>query len=75
MKLEYSERRRVGWTALAVMLSVSAVAAADLATAAAQAVKRGGTLVLARPEEPLSWNPYTQGDKARSMPSNRSATR
>lgn len=30
--------------------------------AAAQTVKRGGTLVLALPEEPLSWNPYTQGD-------------
>ena len=62
MRRQNLEGRRVGWTALAVLLSVSAVAAADLATAAAQTVKRGGTLVLARPEEPLSWNPYTQGD-------------
>ena len=30
--------------------------------AAAADVKRGGTLVLARPEDTLSWNPYTQGD-------------
>src|SRR5687768_3901408 len=46
-------------------LSAFAVAALALAvsdTAAAQALKRGGTLVLARPEEPLSFNPYTQGD-------------
>lgn len=62
MKIEGFKGRRAGWTTLTVVLSVSAIAAADLATAAAQTVKRGGTLVLARPEEPLSWNPYTQGD-------------
>jgi peptide/nickel transport system substrate-binding protein len=46
----------LGLTALAL----ASVIAAD--QAAAQTVKRGGTLVIARPEEPLSWNPYTQGD-------------
>ena len=43
-----------------VTLAAAGVLAAD--QAAAQDVKRGGTLVIARPEEPLSWNPYTQGD-------------
>ena len=41
-------------------LAVGGMLAADQASA--QEVKRGGTLVIARPEEPLSWNPYTQGD-------------
>jgi peptide/nickel transport system substrate-binding protein len=47
-------------TASLVTFAAAGVIVAD--QAAAQAVKRGGTLVLARPEEPLSWNPYTQGD-------------
>jgi peptide/nickel transport system substrate-binding protein len=62
MKSRNLEGRRVGWTTLAVLLSVSAVATIDLATAAAQTVKRGGTLVIAKPEDTLSFNPYTQGD-------------
>jgi peptide/nickel transport system substrate-binding protein len=45
------------------MLLLSALAVIDVPpSTAADTVKRGGTLVLARPEEPLSWNPYTQGD-------------
>ena len=51
--------RRVFMASL-VTLAAAGVLAAD--QAAAQNVKRGGTLVIARPEEPLSWNPYTQGD-------------
>jgi peptide/nickel transport system substrate-binding protein len=51
--------RRVLMASL-VTLAAAGVLAAD--QAAAQDVKRGGTLVIARPEEPLSWNPYTQGD-------------
>lgn len=46
-----------------IVLAAALAAGAFTAVAAqAQTVKRGGTLVLARPEEPLSWNPYTQGD-------------
>jgi peptide/nickel transport system substrate-binding protein len=56
------KRRSVLSTALAALLTVSAAAMLEPSSAAAQTVKRGGTLVLARPEEPLSWNPYTQGD-------------
>jgi peptide/nickel transport system substrate-binding protein len=44
----------------AFALGVVAMLAAD--ATAAETVKRGGTLVLARPEEPLAFNPYTQGD-------------
>jgi peptide/nickel transport system substrate-binding protein len=43
-----------------VTLAAAGVLAAD--QAAAQDVKRGGTLIIARPEDTLSWNPYTQGD-------------
>ena len=53
--------RRRNLQALAAV-AVAALAFATADTAAAQSVKRGGTLVLARPEEPLSFNPYTQGD-------------
>lgn len=52
-------RRRAIAVAVLVLAGLS-LGAAD--HAAAQSVKRGGTLVLARPEEPLSFNPYTQGD-------------
>jgi peptide/nickel transport system substrate-binding protein len=48
-----------------LILSALAFAAAGMLLgdqAAAETVKRGGTIVLARPEEPLSFNPYTQGD-------------
>ena len=41
-------------------LALASVLAADRAEA--QSIKRGGTLVLARPEDTLSFNPYTQGD-------------
>jgi len=53
---------RVAWTTLAVLLSATALLAVDSVSTAAQSVKRGGTLVLARPEDTLSFNPYTQGD-------------
>jgi peptide/nickel transport system substrate-binding protein len=43
----------------ALALGASLFAAVDGSFAE---VKRGGTLVIARPEEPLSFNPYTQGD-------------
>ena len=46
--------------AFLVTLAAAGVLAAD--QAAAQDVKRGGTLIVARPEDTLSWNPYTQGD-------------
>ena len=55
----WARGRRVLMASL-VTLAAAGVLAAD--QAAAQDVKRGGTLVIARPEEPLSWNPYTQGD-------------
>ena len=53
---------RVGYVSMLALtaLALAGVIAADQAEA--QTVKRGGTLVIARPEEPLSWNPYTQGD-------------
>src|SRR5262245_49106533 len=53
---------RVGYASMLGLtaLALASVVAADQAEA--QTVKRGGTLVIARPEEPLSWNPYTQGD-------------
>jgi peptide/nickel transport system substrate-binding protein len=54
-----ASRRRV-IAAMALVLAAFGFAAADRAVA--ETVKRGGTLVLARPEEPLSFNPYTQGD-------------
>ena len=41
-------------------LALASVVAADRAEA--QSIKRGGTLVIARPEDTLSFNPYTQGD-------------
>jgi peptide/nickel transport system substrate-binding protein len=41
-------------------LALASVIAADRAEA--QSIKRGGTLVIARPEDTLSFNPYTQGD-------------
>jgi peptide/nickel transport system substrate-binding protein len=51
---------------LSAAVAVCGMLAADMmsatAASAAETVKRGGTLVLARPEEPLSFNPYTQGD-------------
>jgi len=58
------EVRREHWigartSLLALAFGASLVATLDCATAE---VKRGGTLVLARPEEPLSFNPFTQGD-------------
>src|SRR4030095_3577472 len=43
-----------------IALALASVIAADRAEA--QTIKRGGTLGVARPEGPLSWNPYTQGD-------------
>ncbi len=48
----------VAWS----LLSLAGMASAMVTDAAAQDIKRGGTLVVARPEEPLSFNPYTQGD-------------
>ena len=54
-------QRAGGVCALALCaMALAGVVAAD--QAAAQTIKRGGTLVLARPEDTLSFNPYTQGD-------------
>ena len=59
VNLTWDSGRRV-LMAFLVTLSAAGVLAAD--QAAAQDVKRGGTLIVARPEDTLSWNPYTQGD-------------
>jgi len=56
---------RSAWVGRATALALCTAAVACVVPAdraAADTVKRGGTIVLARPEEPLSFNPYTQGD-------------
>ncbi len=58
--LSRSRGRRRARAVMMLALGVLALGIAD--HAAAQSIKRGGTLILARPEEPLSFNPYTQGD-------------
>jgi peptide/nickel transport system substrate-binding protein len=57
-----SGRRSRGWAASIVALAVVGVLGLADAAAAADAVKRGGTLVLARPDEPLTFNPYVPSD-------------
>src|SRR5215813_9438391 len=61
----YGLNDRSRWAGRAAALALSAAAVTCVVTtdhAAADTIKRGGTIVLARPEEPLSFNPYTQGD-------------
>ena len=60
---ELKDRPR--WAEGVVTFGLCAVALAGIVVtdrAEAQTIKRGGTLVLARPEDTLSFNPYTQGD-------------
>lgn len=47
--------------ALAVIVSISAFAASDMGSAA-DTVKRGGTLAFARPDEPLTFDPFVPND-------------
>jgi peptide/nickel transport system substrate-binding protein len=52
---------RRGWAVSVAALALGGFALADAASAA-EAVKRGGTLVLARPDEPLTFNPFVPSD-------------
>ena len=50
------------WVTLAALLSASAVMMVDLGSAVAETVKRGGTMVFARPDEPLTFDPFVPND-------------
>src|SRR5215472_17104387 len=53
---------RAGRAGVLALCVAAAVCVVTTDRAAAETIKRGGTIVLARPAEPLSFNPYTQGD-------------
>jgi peptide/nickel transport system substrate-binding protein len=52
----------MGWVTLTVLLSASAVAFVDVGSGVAETVKRGGTLNFARPDEPLTFDPFVPND-------------
>ena len=52
----------VVWAVLTVLLSASAVVTVDPGSAFAETAKRGGTLVFARPDEPLTFDPFVPND-------------
>ena len=62
MRKRDCEARGTGWLTLTVLLSASAVALVDVGSGAAETVKRGGTLNFARPDEPLTFDPFVPND-------------
>jgi len=50
------------WIAFAALLTAGGLLTVDVASAAAETVKRGGTMVFARPDEPLTFDPFVPND-------------
>jgi ABC-type transport system substrate-binding protein len=47
---------------LAALLTAGGLLTVDVASAAAETVKRGGTMVFARPDNPLTLDPFVPND-------------
>jgi peptide/nickel transport system substrate-binding protein len=54
--------RMKAWIAFAALLAAGGLLTVDVASAAAETVKRGGTMVFARPDEPLTFDPFVPND-------------
>ena len=61
MRASDCKPRMKAWIVIAALLTVGIGATVDAALAA-ETVKRGGTMIFARPDEPLTFDPFVPND-------------